>query len=149
MARGMEFDRDIAEPDLVAVANRLRRTGESLAIAQPHDVERFLRRQHRAVTGARMVGMPMRDDGPRDGADRIDMEAAGFAAKAGGDRFEDVLRTHPEGYRCASGLFQPCARPQSRALRLGPVKTKPPAARPGACLIQDAGAISISRLPAS
>ena len=94
MAGGMEFDRDVAEPDLFAIADRLRRAGEILAIAQPHDVERFLRRQHRAMAGAGMVGMAVRDHGALDGADRIDMEAARLAAQAGGDRHQDVLRSH-------------------------------------------------------
>jgi hypothetical protein len=65
-----------------------------IAIAQPHHVERFLRSQHRAMAGARVIGMAMGDHGALDGPDRIDMEAAGLAAKAGGNGHQDVLRTH-------------------------------------------------------
>src|SRR5262249_36583082 len=83
MAGGMKFDGDIAEPDLLAIADRLRRAGEVLAIAQSHDVERFLRRQHRAMAGTGVVGMAMRDHGPLDRADGINMEAARLAAEAG------------------------------------------------------------------
>jgi len=43
MAGGMEFDiLTVAEPDFLAIADRLRRAGEIIAIAQPHHVERFL-----------------------------------------------------------------------------------------------------------
>jgi len=41
-----------------------------------------------------MVGMAVGDHGALHGADRIDMKAAGLAAKAGGDGHQDVLRTH-------------------------------------------------------
>src|SRR5258708_9031538 len=38
--------------------------------------------------------MAMGDRGGLDGPYRIDMEAAGLAAQSGGDRHQDVLRTH-------------------------------------------------------
>ncbi len=57
----MEGHARAAERDGLAVADRLRRAGEILAVAQPHQVERLLRRQHRAVAGARVVGMAVRD----------------------------------------------------------------------------------------
>jgi len=41
-----------------------------------------------------MVGMTMGNHGPLDRADRVDMEAAGLAAEAGGSGDQDVLRTH-------------------------------------------------------
>ncbi len=115
MARGMELDGDIVELDLVAAADRLRGAGEILAIAQPHHVERFLRRQHGAVARTRMVGMAVRDDGARDGADRIDMEAAGFAAQAGGVGFQDVLRSHAALYRRSYVDFYPSRACLTRA----------------------------------
>ena len=46
------------------------------------------------MAGAGMVGMAVGDHGPLDGADRVDMEAAGFAAQAGSSWQQDVLRTH-------------------------------------------------------
>ncbi len=49
MAGRMEFYPDVAELQFLAIGDRLRRAGKILAIAQPHDVERFLRRQHRAM----------------------------------------------------------------------------------------------------
>ena len=61
MAGRMERDAHAAERHAFAIADRLRRAGEILAVAQPHQVERLLRRQHRAVAGARMVGMAVRD----------------------------------------------------------------------------------------
>ena len=96
---GWNLTRDVAEPDLLAIADRLRRAGEILAIAQPHHVQRFLRRQHRAVAGAGMVGMAVGDHGALDRADRIDVEAAGLAAQAGSNWQQDVLRTHALLYR--------------------------------------------------
>ena len=94
MAGGMEFDRDVAEFYLFAIGDRLRAAGEIVAIAQPHHVERLLRRQHRAVAGPGMVGMAVGDDRALDRAHRIDMKPAGLAAQAGGHRHQDVLRTH-------------------------------------------------------
>ena len=52
VAGWMERHGGAAELQGLAVAHRLRGAGEILAIAQPHDVQRFLRRQHRAVAGA-------------------------------------------------------------------------------------------------
>src|SRR5690242_20173200 len=94
MSGRMEFYPDFAEPDLLAITNRLRAACKVLAIAQPHDVERLLRRQHRAMAGARMVGVAVRNHGALDRAHRIDVEVARFAAEAGGDGGEEVLRTH-------------------------------------------------------
>ena len=45
----MEGHARAAERDGLAIADGLRRAGEILAVAQPHDVERLLRGQHRAV----------------------------------------------------------------------------------------------------
>ncbi len=94
MAGGMEFDGDVAEPELLAIGDRLRAARKIVAIAQPHHVERFLGGQHRAMAGAGVVGMAMGDHGPLDRPHRVDMETAGLAAKAGGDGHQDVLRAH-------------------------------------------------------
>ena len=83
--------KDVAELDLLAIMNGLRRLGEILAIAQPHQVERFLRGEHRAVAGPRMVGVPMRDQRLLDGARRVDVETAALAAHAGRRRNQDVF----------------------------------------------------------
>ena len=66
-ARGRRDGSVTATPpsvDGLAVADRLRRAGEVLAVAQPHQVERLLRGQHRAVAGAGMVGMAVGDHAP-------------------------------------------------------------------------------------
>ena len=60
----------------LAVADRLRGAGEIVAVAQPHQVERLLRRQHRAVAGARVVGVAVRDHGLVHRPGRIDVEPA-------------------------------------------------------------------------
>ena len=94
MTGRVKLHTDVAEPDLLAIADRLRRSGKVLAIAQPHHVQRFLRRQHRAMAGAGMVGMAVGDHGPLDRADRVDVEGAGLAAQAVSSWQQDVLRTH-------------------------------------------------------
>ena len=94
MAGGMERDFGAVEVDAFAIGDRLGRAGEILAIAQPHQVERFLRRQHRAMAGAGMVGMGMRDQRPLDRPRRIDMEGAELAAHAGRRRHQDVFGAH-------------------------------------------------------
>ncbi len=94
MARGMEFDFDVAEPDLFAVANSLRAAGKIVAIAQPHHVERFLRGEYGAMAGPGVVGMAVRDHRPLDRPHRVDMEAARLAAEAGSSGDQDVVWAH-------------------------------------------------------
>jgi len=64
---GMEFDPDVAEPQFLAIRNRLRTAGEVVAIAQPHHVERLLGGEHRAMAGTGVVGMAMGDHGALTG----------------------------------------------------------------------------------
>ena len=94
MAGGMERHFGAAEFDALAIGRRLRRAGEILAVAQPHQVERLLRRQHRAMAGAGMVGMGVRDQRPLDRPRRVDMEGAKLAADAGRRRHQYVFRSH-------------------------------------------------------
>ena len=106
----MEFDFDVAEPDFLAVAHRLRARSKIVAIAQPHHVERFLRGEHRAMAGAGMVGMAVGNDGALDRADRVDMEAARLAAQAGGNGHQDVLRPHSVYIGRLAAMFSGRAR---------------------------------------
>ena len=94
MPSRMELDRDVAEPQFLAVSNCLRAAGEVLAIAQPHHVERLPGGQHRAVAGPGMVGMAVGNQRALDRPHRIDMEAARLAAQAGRLGRQDVLRAH-------------------------------------------------------
>ena len=94
VAGGVEFDGDVAEPDLLAIGDRLRGPSEVVAVAQPHHVKRLLGGQHRAVAGASMVGMAVGNDRALDRPHRIDVKSAGLAAQAGGHRHQDVLRAH-------------------------------------------------------
>ena len=96
VAGRMERHLHAAEIDALAIARRLRRAGEILAVAQPHQVERFLRRQHRAVAGAGMVGMGVGDQRPLHRPRRVDVKAAELAAHAGRRRQQDVFRSHGE-----------------------------------------------------
>ena len=94
MAGGIERDCHGADLERLAIAQRLRGPGEILAIAQPHQIERLLGGEHAAMTGARMIGMAMGDHRLLDRPDRIDMEAASRAAKAGRRERKDVLGAH-------------------------------------------------------
>src|SRR5262245_34404439 len=78
----------------LAVPDRLRLLGEIVAVAQPHEIERRLRRQHGAVAGAGVVGMAVGDERPLDWPGRIDMEGTELAAQAGRRRQQDVFGTH-------------------------------------------------------
>jgi predicted TPR repeat methyltransferase len=106
MAGRMKFDPDVAELEFLAIGDGLGAAGKVVAVAQPHHVERLLRGQHRAVTGPGVIGMAVGDHGALDGAHRIDMEAAGLAAKAGGDGHQDVLRAHLSIYRRVTVIFK-------------------------------------------
>ena len=68
------------QSDRLAITDGLCVAGERVAIAQPHQLQGFLCRQHRAMTGAGMIGMAVADDGPGDRAHGIDMKAARWAA---------------------------------------------------------------------
>ena len=94
MTGGMERDFGAAEIDAFAIADRLRSSGETLAVAQPHQVEGLLRRQHRAMAGAGMVGVGMGDQRPLDRPGRVDVEGAELAAYAGRRRRQDVFGPH-------------------------------------------------------
>lgn len=94
MTRGMEHDRDIAQPDLLSIGHRLRRAREIISVVQPHDVERFRCRQHRPMAGPGMIRMAVGDDRAVHGPHRINVEAAGLAVQSGGIKHQDVVRAH-------------------------------------------------------
>ena len=96
MAGRMERHFGAAQIEALAIADRLAGTGEVLAVAKPHEIERLLRRQHGAMTGARMVGMGVRNQRALDRPRRIDMKGTELAAHAGGRRNQDVFRPHIE-----------------------------------------------------
>ena len=100
MAGRMEGDRDAVERDRLAKRGRLRRAGKTLAVAQRHDVERLPRRQHRAMAGAGMVGMAMRDQRPVDRPHRVDEEIAGRAVEAFRPGMEQVAGAHRRQDSC-------------------------------------------------
>jgi hypothetical protein len=64
-----------------------------LDIATSYSVPRA-EAKHRAVAGARMVGMAVRDDGLVDRPRGIDEEAAGLATHARRRRHQEVFGTH-------------------------------------------------------
>src|SRR3569623_1660850 len=91
MSRGMKGYGHVLKPDALTVGNRLRRTGEIIAITQPHNIERIMRRQYRAVAGTGLVGMAMRVECALHGPHRIDLKATVFAAKPSGNRLQEWL----------------------------------------------------------
>ena len=94
MTGGMKRYFNATEIDAFAVADGLGCAGKILAVTQPHQVEGFLRRQHRTVTGAGMIGMSMGDQRPLHRPRRIDVEGTKLAAHACRRRHQDVFRTH-------------------------------------------------------
>ena len=116
VAGRMKLDGDVAEPQFFAISDRLRRTGEIVAVAQSHHVERLLGGEHRAMAGPGMVGMAMGNHGALDRPYRIDMEPARLAAQAGGLGRQDVLRAH----FVYIGAQQPILPPSGRREPIGP-----------------------------
>ena len=94
MARGMEHDRDTAQPVLLSMGQRRRGALEIIARAPPHEVERFRRRQHRPMAGPGMSRMAVGDDRAVHGPHRINVEAAGLAVQSGGIKHQNVVRSH-------------------------------------------------------
>ena len=90
---GVQRDRRPGQRDAFAIGERLGGAGEILAVAKPHQVERFLGRQHSAMTGAGVIGMGVGNDRAFDRPGRVDMEAAAFAADPGRRRNENVFRS--------------------------------------------------------
>ena len=84
----------LAHAHTFTVARGLHRTREIVAVSQTHQVERFLRRQDRAVTGPRVVGMRVGDQRAFYRPCRIDMEGTELTKCADRRRHEDVFRTH-------------------------------------------------------
>jgi hypothetical protein len=66
----------------IAIPNHLCAPRKRIAIAQTHNIERFLSGQNRTMTGARVIGMPMRDQGLCDRLGGINVKTAGSAAYA-------------------------------------------------------------------
>ena len=81
MAGGMKRHFDVAKAQALAISQRLCRAGEIFAETKAHDVQRLSRRQHRAMTGAGVIGMGVGDHGARDRPRRIDMKISGRAVK--------------------------------------------------------------------
>src|SRR5437588_9894882 len=103
----MKTDLDAADGDALAIPNGLRAPGEVVTIAQPHQIERFLRRQHGAVTRAGVIAMGMRDEGTLDRICWIDVEFAERAAHAATRSHHDVLRPHGAEIIISSGRRRP------------------------------------------
>ncbi len=93
MPGGVQRNLRAGKADAFAVGQGLRRAGEILPIAQPHQVERLRRCQHGAMPRAGVVGMGVNVDGALDRPGRVDMEAAAFAANAGRRGDENVFRS--------------------------------------------------------
>ncbi len=94
MAGGVEAHVDPAEPQPLAIADRLDRAGEVGSVAQPHQVERLRGRQHGAVARAGVVRMPVGDQRPLDRARGIDVEGALPAAQPGRRGAQKFLGAH-------------------------------------------------------
>ena len=81
MAGRHEGHRDVADPHHLAEHRLLRSAGEILAVADGHDGEGLGGGEDVAVAGAGMVRVPMRDQRPRHGPRRIDVEVTAWAVQ--------------------------------------------------------------------
>ena len=73
---GVEADLGVAERHTFAWPDRLRAAAEVVAVTHRHDTERVRGGQYGAVTGAGMVGMPVRDERAGHRPRRVDKEIA-------------------------------------------------------------------------
>src|SRR5204862_4243594 len=94
MTGRMKGDGDVVQRHRLAEDGRLRGPGKILAVAQSHNVERLLCGQHRAVAGAGMIGMAVRDQRPVDRPHRVDEEIAGWAIEAFWSGMEQIAGAH-------------------------------------------------------
>ncbi len=90
----MERRGDAADVDGPSEFGHLRRLGEVLAVAHGHDAERLGGGEHRAVPGAGMVGMAVRDQRAGHGPDGIDVDARDRAIEAGRRGQEEIGGPH-------------------------------------------------------
>ena len=84
----------LAHAHTFTVARSLHRPCEIVAVSQTHQVERFLRRQDRAMARPRVVGMRVRDQRPLYRPCRIDMEGTELTECTDRRRHEDIVGTH-------------------------------------------------------
>ena len=97
MACRMEADPHAALCQALAEGYGLFARAEALAEADPHDVQRLARRQNMVMAGAGMVGMRMRDERPRHGPQRVDIEVPGRAIEAFRARMQQGFRAYRQG----------------------------------------------------
>jgi len=95
MAGGHEGDIDIAEPQRLAISDRMPRL---LAIAHAHDRERFGRRPNRAMPAARMIGMTVRHQRARHRFRRVHPGIGGGNIDPLGPRFDPAAKCHRMRY---------------------------------------------------
>ena len=91
MPGGIECHAGLAALHDFAIGDPLAAAGKILAIADGHDPQRLLGREHGAMAGPRMVRMAMRDDGAVHGASRVDIGFGGRAIEALGAHFQPVF----------------------------------------------------------
>ncbi len=95
MPGGMEAHRDTVDRGLLAELRRLHLIGEVFAVAQRHDVQRLAGGHHRAMSGARVIGMAVRDQGAGNRPHRIDKEITRRAVQSFRAGSKEVVSAHP------------------------------------------------------
>ena len=81
MSRRHQRDLHAIAFDGLSVFHRFGRAGEILAIARGHDGQRLRRRHHRAMAGARVIGMAVRNHRTVHRPHGVDIEVAGGAVE--------------------------------------------------------------------
>jgi len=94
MASGVKTHLHAIEHDTFAVTDFLRRARKTVAIAQPHDVERFPGREHMLVPSPGVIRMGVRNQSPLHGPGRIDMEPGTSATDTGRGGYQQLFGAH-------------------------------------------------------
>src|SRR3546814_12410992 len=78
----MQRHLDVADPEHLAIRQCLLCPPGLVAEPMVHDRQRLGGRQDRTMAGAGVIGMAVGDDGPIDGAKRVDIEGTGGDVEA-------------------------------------------------------------------
>ena len=106
---GVEFDPDVAEPQFLAIGDGLRGAGETVAITQPHHVERLLRGEHRAMAGLARAWSewPWVITARLTGRTGSMWKSPGLQHSPAATGIKDVSRTHPGYIGRVATIFNP------------------------------------------
>ena len=94
MPGGFEPDRHAVDRLRLAIGDRLRGAGVIGAVARRHDRQCLGRGKDGIMARPCVIGMAVRDQGPRNRARRVDVEIADRGIKTGGAGAEQLFWAH-------------------------------------------------------